>query len=402
VQEAAAGRMGAASVKARYHTLPERLEGDYIIDHKHVLGTGMNGGVYVAGRKGSSTKFAVKCFNLSTLGEEELMHIRNETEIFLSMDHPNVVRLVDVYESEDQLSFVMECMEGGELFDQVVNQKVFADDDAAAVALQMLRAVDYMHRSGVVHRDLKLENFLYQGCDSDTLKVIDFGFSKAWDRHCPPMQDHLGTPVYVAPEVLEGNYTSQCDLWSLGVIVFILLAGYMPFNKDEVHLIKKGQCHWKPRRWSKVSALGVDFVKKLLTVCPTQRLTASQALEHPWLARARATQERKQREQLEQSGAGASLSSCTSQGSSASSSSTSTSLRWRVMTCTERLLRRRKRTSRATKVAQYLAHADRKSRCHGQELEKASSIVALVSRVANDPKCASPRTVPPETIEYVV
>jgi calcium-dependent protein kinase len=303
VPEAAAER--DAFAKARYHTLPRRFEDDYTIDRKHVLGTGMNGGVCLARRKGSSNKFAVKSFSLSNLRGKDLTRVRNETEIFLTMDHPNVAQLVDVYESEERLHFVMECMEGGELFARVVDQKKFAEDDAAAATLQMLLAINYMHSRGFVHRDVKLENFLYEQKGSDALKLIDFGFSIAWDSRCRPMTDKLGTAAYAAPEVLNGSYTSQCDLWSFGVIVFILLAGYMPFNKVEVDCIKQGRYCWRPASWANVSDLAVDFVKKLLTVDPAQRLTAAQALDHPWLARARATQERKQRQQFDQSKADA-------------------------------------------------------------------------------------------------
>merc|ERR1712032_501178 len=131
------------------------------------------------------------------------------------MDHPNIARLVDVYESNNRLSLVMECMEGGELFERVKKMKIFAEADAAAAALQMLLAVNYMHSHGLVHRDLKLENFLFEREDSDVLKLIDFGFSRAWDQRSH-MCERLGTVSYVAPEVLKGSYTSQCDLWSLG------------------------------------------------------------------------------------------------------------------------------------------------------------------------------------------
>jgi calcium-dependent protein kinase len=217
------------------------------------------------------------------------------------MDHPNVARLVDVYESENRLSFVMECMEGGELFDRLLDKIVFGEADAATATLQMLLAINYMHSCGLVHRDLKLENFLFEHGDSNALKLIDFGFSKAWNCQGSNMDDQIGTPAYAAPEVLDGSYTSQCDLWSLGVIVFMLLSGYMPFREEETHMIKQGRYEWRPDRWSDVSDVAVDFVKKLLTVDPNQRLTAAQALEHPWLAQPRAREERKQREQFDRS-----------------------------------------------------------------------------------------------------
>jgi len=138
----------------------------------------------------------------------------------------------------------------------------------------------------MVHRDLKLENFLYDQKNSSHLKLIDFGFSKVWD---PNIKMHVscGTLSYVAPEVLEKSYSSQCDLWSLGVIVFILLAGYMPFSGSEAvqtRNISEGKYKMKPERWKNVSEDATSFVKALLQVDPKKRLTCQQALDHHWIA----------------------------------------------------------------------------------------------------------------------
>jgi Ca2+-binding EF-hand superfamily protein len=202
------------------------------------------------------------------------------------MDHPHVARLADVYESEDQLTLVMECMSGGELFNRVQERKRFDEKDASDATHQMLLAINYIHSHGVVHRDLKLENFLYEKKDGDHLKLIDFGFSKVWDPNTK-MALSCGTLAYVAPEVLNSNYTSQCDLWSLGVIVFILLVGYMPFCGSEsaqVKAIKSGQWLSKPDKWKNISKPAVDFVHALLHVEAAKRLTAKAALEHPFIA----------------------------------------------------------------------------------------------------------------------
>jgi Ca2+-binding EF-hand superfamily protein len=132
-----------------------------------------------------------------------------------------------------------------------------------------------------------LENFLYDFKDSDHLKLIDFGFSKVWDPNVK-MRVSCGTLSYVAPEVLKQSYTSKCDLWSLGVITFILLAGYMPFSgseKSQTQNIQGGLYSWKPERWSKVSPEAIEFVKSLLKVSVDQRLSAQQALEHQWIAK---------------------------------------------------------------------------------------------------------------------
>jgi len=285
VTDRAEGRMGRLSVEGRYHRFPMRLEDDYTVEKK-VLGSGYNGAVRLAVRNDSGARHAVKAFKLHGVTKEKKAELASEAEIFLGMDHPHVARLHDVYESGDQLTMVMECMEGGELFDRVAERKVFSEKDAVHTSWQMLLAVNYLHSCGIVHRDLKLENFLYERKDSDFLKLIDFGFSKIWAKNTK-MEVSCGTLSYVAPEVLAQSYTSQCDLWSLGVIVFVLLVGYMPFGgsseRQQVIAIQSGKCGMKKDRWAKVSPQGLDFVKKLLVVNPEVRLTALQALEHPWI-----------------------------------------------------------------------------------------------------------------------
>lgn len=150
----------------------------------------------------------------------------------------------------------------------------------------MLLAINYVHSHKVVHRDIKLENWLYDEPGSDHLKLIDFGFSKVRGDPNEKMKMSCGTLSYVAPEVLRKNYTSQCDMWSLGVVVFILLGGYMPFSGSDdkqVKDIKSGNFKFKPEKWNTVSASARDFVEKLMKVDADERLSAEKALEHTWI-----------------------------------------------------------------------------------------------------------------------
>jgi calcium-dependent protein kinase len=278
-------RVGKLTVTGRYHRSPKKLTDDYVLDSK-ALGSGYNGSVFQARSKAVPDEtFAVKGFKLPGVNREKKVELETECEIFLSMDHPHVCRLVDVYEADDQLNLVMECMEGGELFHRVTERKRFSEKDAADAAYQMLLAVNYIHSHDVCHRDIKLENFLYDKKDSNHLKLIDFGFSKIWD-HNSKMSLSCGTLAYVAPEVLDKNYTNKCDLWSLGVVIFILLVGYMPFSGSESHQvqsIRAGRCTFRPESWKKVSKEASEFVAKLLIVNPNERLSAEQALKEPWI-----------------------------------------------------------------------------------------------------------------------
>jgi calcium-dependent protein kinase len=283
-------RMGKIPFSGRCHR-QRALEDDYIVS-QNILGSGACGPVQMASSVlQSDEKFAVKSLKWSDLSPDRRELLEAEVENYLSMDHPHIARLYDVYESDSQLHMVMECLEGGELFSRLTAKKQFPEDEAKDVLRQMLLALNYIHSHGIVHRDIKLENFVYDKKDSSHLKLIDFGFSKMWDPSDQQrMQTKLGTMSYAAPEVLGGSYTSQCDLWSLGVISFILLGGYMPFPSGEAQIsnILRGNFWMRPERWNTISCQGKDFIYKLLEVDPSKRLTATTALEDPWIVASRA------------------------------------------------------------------------------------------------------------------
>lgn len=274
-------RVGKLGLSSRYHKLPRKIDEDYEITRR-VLGTGVTGAVKLARNKSNKQQCAVKTCKLRWLAPDKQELLRDEIAVHLAMDHPHIVSLFDVYEEKHTLYLVMEVMEGGELFDRLQEKKTFAESDAAGVIWQMLLALNYIHSHGVVHRDLKLENFLYDKKGSDNMKLIDFGFGKMFD---PNIQMHsgCGTLGYVAPEVLKKSYTVMCDMWSLGVIAFILLAGYMPFKSAAE--TETGRYTLKPERWNHITLEAKDFVRSLLQVDPEQRTSAEKALKHQWLAR---------------------------------------------------------------------------------------------------------------------
>jgi calcium-dependent protein kinase len=275
------------------------LEHDYNVSQK-VLGTGCNGKVFLATSKhGGQGKFAVKSLwfrGFWCVDKVKRQKVVKEVVICLRLNHPHVAHIVDCYEADDHLDMVMECMTGEDLDKNLTKRKTFAEADAQSVCHQILQALKYIHGKGLVHRDIKLANFMYQSENSDYVKMIDFGLGKFWKRGDKKMEEDCGTLNYAAPELLEKNYTSQCDLWSLGVLAFVLLVGCFPFEvlSDEgkrdkgktISLIKAGNPIKMELRFqkSKVSNAGYEFVSQLLVLDDSHRLTADAALKHRWIA----------------------------------------------------------------------------------------------------------------------
>jgi len=282
VEEVLARRRNRALVTGRY-TITRRLDDDYIFDGK-IVGSGMNGPVRLATGKGDARKYAIKSFKKNGLSSQKRAELKNESEVYLTLDHPQVAKLEMIYETQEELHLVMEYMAGGELYRRLSSKKCYSEADAACCIRQVLLSVAYLHAQGVVHRDLKLENFLYETEDSDHLKLIDFGFAKFWNQDAK-MSQACGSLHYVAPEVLERAYTDKADLWSCGVIAYMLLTGTPPFfgnDNEVVAKIRAGTPHWS-QRFHTLSVQPKSLVRGLLLADPGQRLSAKAALEHPFV-----------------------------------------------------------------------------------------------------------------------
>jgi len=220
----------------------------------------------------------------------KLAIIKSEVDILKSVEHPYIVRCFDAIDSPDKMYLVMEIMKGGELFDRIVDKGHFTEADAAGVTAKLFSAIKYLHDKNIAHRDLKPENLLMADDTPESeVKITDFGLSKAFDEQTQVMQTPCGTPGYIAPEVLDmKGYDKQCDVWSLGVIVYILLCGFPPFYADNdaqlFEKIKRGKFEFLRPYWDPISDSAKDFIRQMLRVDPKQRITCDQALAHPWLA----------------------------------------------------------------------------------------------------------------------
>ncbi|KAF5738206.1 CROOKED family protein [Tripterygium wilfordii] len=215
--------------------------------------------------------------------------VRREVKILRALTgHNNLVQFYDAYEDHDKVYIVMELCEGGELLDRILSRGgKYTEIEAKAVLIQILNVVAFFHLQGVVHRDLKPENFLFTSKDENShLKAIDFGLSD-FVKPDERLNDIVGSAYYVAPEVLHRSYSTEADVWSIGVIAYILLCGSRPFwarsESGIFRAVLKADPSFEDTPWPSLSSEAKDFVKRLLNKDPRKRLTAGQALSHPWI-----------------------------------------------------------------------------------------------------------------------
>ncbi|CAN6287204.1 unnamed protein product [Urochloa humidicola] len=222
----------------------------------------------------------------------DVADVRREVAIMASLpDHPALVRLRAAYEDAEAVHLVMELCDGGELFDRIVARGRYTERAAAAAARTVAEVVRACHAHGVMHRDLKPENFLYAGKSEDAqLKAIDFGLS-VFFRPGERFTEIVGSPYYMAPEVLRRNYGPEVDIWSAGVILYILLCGVPPFwaetEQGVARAILRGSLDLQREPWPRISEGAKSLVRQMLQMDPKKRPTAQQVLEHPWVQNAR-------------------------------------------------------------------------------------------------------------------
>jgi len=286
--ESSSASFSASDIEYKYHVDPT------------VLGTGYSSSVRECIDRITGQRFAVKSIRKNDPAVKP-GGLAREIRLLREMKHPSIVRLEDVYEDSDYVHLVTDLCEGGELFDKIVDKSsanngngppCFAEVDAARVLYQILTAVSYMHERDVVHRDIKPENILFETKEVDSpVKIIDFGLAR---KHYasfgePPMSTIVGTPYYIAPDVLRKKYDKSCDLWSVGVIAYILLCGYPPFNGGdncEVYdAVRRGRYQFPSADWLGTSRESRDFIRRLLQKDPQKRMTVDQALSHPWIVK---------------------------------------------------------------------------------------------------------------------
>ncbi|OMJ88586.1 hypothetical protein SteCoe_9450 [Stentor coeruleus] len=269
-----------------------KLRDSYRIGNK--LGDGAFGSVRKITHRMTGEIRAVKTIHKKNLrSEEERQTFFSEVSVLRALDHPSVLKLYEYYQDEKNYYLITELCSGGELFDRIISHGSFSEALAANYMKQILSVVAYAHDRHIVHRDLKPENFLLDTTAEDAnLKVIDFGTSQFFTPGTS-MTSKFGTPYYIAPEVLKCNYDERCDVWSAGVNMYVLLCGYPPFggsNDDQIlKKIAMGRFSFPSPEWDFISFEAKDLITKMLTFDYTRRMSAREALQHPWLNNASTT-----------------------------------------------------------------------------------------------------------------
>jgi len=297
----AAGHRMTSSITAgltRQHSGPgahAQLEAKYDLGHQYEVGRGGCGTVMAVKHRVTGQTFAMKVVSLRQI-DVSIEELQREIEIQRSLDHPNICRVFESFFDEEggtEMYIIMEMCTGGSLVESMSNHKRGYGERAAATLVEkMLSAVIYCHHHGVVHRDIKLDNFIYENDHPDAeVKLIDFGFAatiKAGDADC--MHERLGTPIYMAPEMWskgEADYDSSVDVWALGVTTYMLLSGERPFyantRRELGRMIRHDPLRFPSPRWDRISPDAQDFCQSLMQKKPALRLAASAAKDHPWI-----------------------------------------------------------------------------------------------------------------------
>ncbi|XP_014769309.1 serine/threonine-protein kinase H1 homolog [Octopus bimaculoides] len=264
-------------------TFDNRVTAKY--DIKALIGRGSFSKIVRVEHKITKQPYAIKMIN-RTEGREVF---ESELNVLRRVRHPNIIQLVEVFECKQKVYMVMELATGGDLLDRIIGKGYFSEADAITVLKMVFEGVRYLHSLGITHRDLKPENLLYYHPGNDSkIMITDFGLSATRKGPDNWMNTACGTPEYIAPEILARKpYTSQVDLWAVGVITFILLSGEMPFEEDNktrlFRLILKAKYNYARELWKHVSNMAKDFIDRLLVLEPKERMTSSQAIAHAWL-----------------------------------------------------------------------------------------------------------------------
>ncbi len=270
---------------------PSSLMKDIRKEYKFLkpLGEGHFGTVRKAHRRSEKEPYhyyAIKSISIKNLSQKDYNDLVKEVDIISGLDHPNIIKFYETYHDKFFFHIVMELCQGKEVFDNIANHGYMPEKKVVNIIFKVLLAIAHCHSRGITHRDLKPENILFESLKPDAeIKLIDFGLSRKYAKD-EKMHTILGTPYYVAPEVLKGEYDEKCDIWSIGAMTYLMLCGDPPFtgssNNEIFKKIVKNDLKFNPYKWKNISNNAKDFVKLCLKKNVSERPSASKAVEHKW------------------------------------------------------------------------------------------------------------------------
>ena len=265
-----------------------------LYDLQENIGKGSFGSVFKVVHRSTNQIRAMKVIKKETVKfQDDDKKFLKEIEILRSANHPNIIKIFEYFMDDTNYFIIMEFISGGELYDIISQWKDFSEKKSAYIIKQILSAVNYLHSANIIHRDLKPENMLVDKISKNIIneeeinvKIIDFGTCNFLEKE-GKLTLKVGSPYYIAPEVLKRNYNNKCDIWSCGVILYVLLVGYPPFTgetpEELFENIKKGEFSMDETSWKSISSNAKSLVKKLLEYDSSLRYTAQEALDHPWI-----------------------------------------------------------------------------------------------------------------------
>jgi len=275
-----------------YSSGPKSSSFHFNYELKEEIGVGSTSKCYNCIKKADGSEYACKVIDKRQVELKFsglLEQFFTEIKVLKTLQHPNIIRFEDTYETNDRIYIIMELMKGGELFDYVVEKGTLSEEEASLIVRKITSAVAHMHGMNIIHRDLKPENLLLTSKGPDAVvKLIDFGLAKVMRESVA--SSFLGTKGYLAPEMLRRHsYDKAIDMWSLGVIVFVLLCGCLPFDDDSSKIPDESAARKKftlrfPKWANNLSASAKDLLQHLLEIDPKKRYTADEALNHPWVS----------------------------------------------------------------------------------------------------------------------
>jgi Ca2+-binding EF-hand superfamily protein len=258
---------------------------DYVVTDT-VLGMGLAGEVRLAHHKQSKKQVAIKTLKKKGISDEDLEMLLTEVQVVLVLDHPNVCRVYGVYEQPTEVTLILEYCTGGDMYNRLKDRKRYTEYEVKYACNQMFEAVNYLYQQMIVHRDIKLENWLYTSGEMNSLRLIDFGFATLFNQNEKMHRAH-GTPYYIAPEVIRESYDAKCDIWSIGVVTYMLLSGAPPFvaptDRELLRQVLHAPLLFPSPRWDGIHEDSMAFCEYLLNRNAEDRPSASEALSHPWL-----------------------------------------------------------------------------------------------------------------------